>query len=295
MKFSRLLLAIILSVAASAAVAAYVASKHAGGAASASESAYARVIRTGTLRCGYGVFAPYFTKDLKTGKYGGVIHDVVEAVGNHLGLKIVWAEEVGLGDIATALKTGKIDAYCGGVWSIGKRVRVIDYTDPVFYEPIFVYVRSDDHRFDKNFAALDSSTARVAMIDGEGSSLIAAAEFPKARPVSLPQLSTYADMFNLVVMNKADFLLTAPLGEHTFAKNNPGQLRPLDKPVRIFPMDGFVISYGEPALRDILNQAQKNIRNNGIIDKILDRYDPGHTLFWRVAKPYIRPQDPQGK
>ena len=40
-------------------------------AAAPGESAYARVMKTGTLRVGYNVWPPFITKDPKDGKMGG--------------------------------------------------------------------------------------------------------------------------------------------------------------------------------------------------------------------------------
>jgi len=256
----------------------------------AQESAYDRVLRTGTLRCGYAVFAPYMTKDPATGALGGIWHDFTEAIGDHLGLKIVWVEEVGLGEINTALDTGRVDVYCAGLWTAGKRVRVVDYLDASAYEPALAFVRVDDHRFDNDLSLINDPGISVSAIDGEGAGLIAAEDFPKAKSVSLPQMSNYADMFNQVATRKADVTFAAPSGAAVFLKNNPGTLRPiLNKPLRIFPV-ALAVKYGENKLRDMLNQAQKDVIYNGKMDKIIAQNEVNKGDFWHVAVPYMIPQ-----
>ncbi|HOO50986.1 MAG TPA: hypothetical protein PLK94_06835, partial [Alphaproteobacteria bacterium] len=61
----------------------------------AKETAYERVIRTGTLRCGYLTYPPLLMKDLKTGEMSGVAHDIMTEIGKRLSLDIEWTEEVG--------------------------------------------------------------------------------------------------------------------------------------------------------------------------------------------------------
>lgn len=43
------------------------------------ETAFERIMRTGTMRCGYVVWAPYLSVDPKTGQMGGVAYDYTMA------------------------------------------------------------------------------------------------------------------------------------------------------------------------------------------------------------------------
>ena len=208
---------------------------------------------------------------------------------DHLGLKVIWAEEIALSDIGAALDSGRIDAFCAGLWTAGKRVRAVDFLSPSAYEPMLVYVRTDDHRFDADIAAIGDPTVRISTMDGEGGGLIATEDFPKAKFVSLPALSGYADMFNQVVANKADLLIAAPSGAAVFIKNNPGVLRPIAlQPLRIFPVS-LIVGYGQDRLRDMLNRGQQDILDNGQMQKIIARYEVNKGDFWPVAKPYAQP------
>jgi polar amino acid transport system substrate-binding protein len=294
MKFSQVILVVVLSVVTSLATVTYLAPKLQNASPPvqqqpAKESAYDRVMRTSELRCGYAVYAPYFTKDPTTGAIGGIFHDEAEAIGEHLGLKVVWAAEVGLGDVSAALNSEKIDAFCGALWTAGKRVRVINFLKPASFEPLLVYVRADDHRFDNDISLINDPNVKVSTIDGEGGGLTGAEDFPKAKMVSLPQLASYADMFEQVITHKADVLFSGPLGADEFMKTHPGVLRPLlNHPLRIFP-DDFAVKYGEDKLRDMLNQAQDDIIYSGKMEKILSHGEPSKGDFWRVAPAYVMP------
>ena len=260
--------------------------------AATTESVHERVLRTGELRCGYFNASPYFMKDVATGTMSGIWHDFTEAMGKVLYIKIIWAEEVGLGDIPAALNAGRIDMYCGGLWTPGARIRVINYLDPTAFEPMLVYVRANDHRFDNDLSLINSPNIKISTIDGEGGGLIANEEFPKATKASLPQLSNRADMFNQVVFNKADVFINSPASVAEFNKSNPGKLRAIsDKPLRVYPVS-LAVKNGEDTLRHMLNMAARNVMYNGEMDRILRKYEsiPGHD-FWRVNPAYLTPKE----
>lgn len=259
------------------------------GLSAARETAYERVMRTGVLRCGYFVAAPYLMKDVQTGKFSGIWHDYTEALAADLGLKVEWAEEMGLGDFPTALNNGRIDAYCAGLWSPGARIKVVNYLDPTAFEAMLPYVRVDDHRFDNDLSLLNNKDIKVSTIDGEGGGMVADEDFPLATKLSLPQLSNMADMFNQVVFKKADVFFTTPSAMLEFEKNNPGKLRALaDKPLRVFPVS-LAVKNGEDTLRHMLNMAGRNVLYNGKMDKILTKYEgDGERVFWRVTPAYVK-------
>ncbi len=261
------------------------------GAAPHKETAFERVVRTNTLRCGYGVFAPYFMKDPITGAFSGIWHDFAEETGSMLGVKIEWVEEIGLDDIGIALDTKRVDAYCSALWVAGKRARSVNFLSPSAFEPMLAYVRVKDHRFDKDLKSLNDAQVGVSTMDSEGGGFIAQEDFPKAKQVSLPHLSGYPDMFKQVATGKADVVIAAPSGAMAYLKNNQGELRPLaDKPLRTFPISAFVVGYGQDALREALETAQKSVLVNGTMEKILQRYEPFPGAFLRVAKPYAENQ-----
>lgn len=78
------------------------------------ESAYERVMRTQTIRCGYVVYPPAVIQDPNTGALSGIIYDVMQEAGNLLGLEIEWAEEVGWANTVETIRTGRTDAICVG-------------------------------------------------------------------------------------------------------------------------------------------------------------------------------------
>ena len=62
--------------------------------AAPSESAFDRVMRTNTLRCGYWNWAPLFSVDTATEQQSGIFYDLMAYIGPAMGLKVEWTKEV---------------------------------------------------------------------------------------------------------------------------------------------------------------------------------------------------------
>lgn len=85
-------------------------------AAETKESAYDRVIRTGTIRCGYAISPPVMVQDPNTKKLSGLDYDLWQEIGKDLGLKIEFVEEAGWGNFIEGLRSNRYDAFCTELW-----------------------------------------------------------------------------------------------------------------------------------------------------------------------------------
>ena len=251
------------------------------------ESAYDRVMRTQTIRCGYAVWPPSIIKDPNTGSLSGIEYEYVEALGAALKLKIDWAEEIGWGDFPAALEAGRIDAFCVGPWPNSARARQVDFVQPIFYQPLYAYARADDLRFDNNLDAINNPNITVATIDGEMSSMIAVKDFPQAKTMQLPQLSTASEPMLNIVDKKADVAFTDPVSFAEYDTKNPGKLRriPSKMPIRVFGVP-LAIARGQDELRRMLDTSTIELLSSGQIEKIIVKYEQYPGTLLRVAPSY---------
>ena len=97
------------------------------------DSVYDRVIRTGTIHCGYFLWPPFLEKDVNTGKMSGLSYDIMEEIGKQLSLKIEWAEEVNFASMFEGFASGRYDMICGPMFPTPARARASDFTIPLFY------------------------------------------------------------------------------------------------------------------------------------------------------------------
>ncbi|MGD9650664.1 MAG: substrate-binding periplasmic protein [Dongiaceae bacterium] len=286
LSFSALVGVVIVAVLASAATIKIMVPANSSAAAK-SESAYERVMRTGVLRCGYGVWYPYFDKDPNTGAITGFSADATEAVGQALNIKIEWTEETPWGG-AEAMKTGRIDAFCSGIWANPDRAKVMDFTIPIAYQTVDAYARPNDLRFDNNIAAINNPDVTISTIDAEMTSFIAKEDFPKAKTASLTALSGSAELLLNVTTGKADVTFIDAVTAGQFLEKNPNSLRriPNARPIRLFPLAVIVIPPDQDRLRQVLDVTTRFLILNGTMEKIIQKYDPEGSMLMRVAVPY---------
>jgi len=282
----NLLVAILVSALVAFGVASYVMKaqpQNAGGAQApaatgARETAYDRVMRTGTLRCGYGTWEPGVYKDLETGQMAGLFVELTNAIGTLSGLKIEWAGETDWGQIAEAIRSGKIDAFCSGMANDASRGKVLAFSNPVSYWTFDVLVRADDARFTEGdtvaIADLNNSAYATAYTEGDVLETIAKNEFPQVKGVPLPPLGTPADNIMNLVTRKTDFVVFPKIMFQNYEKKEPRKLRHLkvNPPLRVY---GNVIAVGidDLKLQQVLNAGINELVNSGMYRQIMNKYD----------------------
>ena len=238
------------------------------------ESAYERVIRTNTLRCGYGLWEPGLSKNPKSGELQGIFYEYLQLIGKHTGINIVWTEEVGWGDYPAALNSGRIDAMCFGAWPKANLAREVMFTEPTYYLPVNAYVRVGDTRFDQAIDKINDPSVTIAVMDSELSSELAATRFTKAKTVSLTQLSDGGMLLLNVATRKADVTFTDAWTGAAYMQKNPGKVRsvPLERPLRLFGHT-IPVARGEQMLVSLLNTATDEIMSTGEFEAIVRRYE----------------------
>jgi len=253
---------------------------------SKTESAYDRVMRTGTIRCGYIHYEPYMIIDPATGKISGIYPDLMEEVGKRLSLKVEWAEEVGFGTAVEGLKTNRYDMVCSFMWASSTRARYADFSVPLNYSLINVWVRADDSRFDNDINLLDSPDYQFCTIEGSTEVRTIEHAFPKAKILALSNMTPVPEMFVNLVTKKADALLTDNAPAISFLKSNPGTIKNLTRknPVRVNE-NVMLMPGGEYRFNQMINNAIRDIQYDGTFDGIVKKYDNSESQP-RIAKPY---------
>jgi ABC-type amino acid transport substrate-binding protein len=231
------------------------------------ETTYERVMRTGVIKCGYILWAPWFDMDIATQKPSGINYDYVEALGRNLNLKIEWTMEVPPGSQVEMLRTGKIDAICSADGPmIPSTIKYISYSTPMLYLPMHLYARSDDTRFAKDWlSTINSETVKISVIDGDVSAQTARIFFRKAQTIAIPQLGTPSQMMMDVAAGKADIVINDPLSMAEYFKQNKGMLKMVRlEPIAVIPNTLSVLRSDEnTTFLNMLNQAIQNMKDSG--------------------------------
>ena len=235
------------------------------------ESAYERIMRTGVIRCAYAPWAPYISVDPNTGALGGFNHDIFEAMAKELNLKVEWTEQVGYGNYAEGLKSGRYDVFCQTAWPDAGRLKNALTTIPAHYSKVNIVVRSDDTRVADNWQILNAPEYKVVVIDGDITDTIARNDFPKAQVVRLPQAADASQLFMEVATGKADATFVDYGFFQTYIQNNPDKLRIVGNVLRSYG-GGFWVNNGELMLKALFDNTLLMLINNGQITRILQNY-----------------------
>ena len=280
-----------------AAIVALVSVKLIGGASgstgpgTARKNTIATVFSSGVIRCGYVPYPPGLIKDPNSGKISGIFPEILEQAALNLGLKVEWTEEVGWGTMVEGLTSGRYDMVGSPVWPTSQRARVADFTQPLYFGGVEAYVRADDNRFDTSLATINDPQIKIATTDGEVTELIAQQDFPKAKRVSLPQLTDLSQLLLTVADGKADVTFAEPHTAYAFIKNNPGKLKSASpgRPVRT-SANTMMLRQDDEAFRRMVDLAIAELESNGFVDQVLLKYEPYPGAFYRNASPIRSPE-----
>jgi polar amino acid transport system substrate-binding protein len=250
--------------------------------ASARESAYDRVMRTNTLRCGYLTWPDFFEKDVNTGAYSGFWYDYVEMLAASLNLKVEWTAEIPYPDVGAALSTGKVDAYCMAITPLPARLRSATFTQPVVYVPINIYARANDARLIGHPEHVGDPETRIVSVEGEAASLFARQNYPHAKLTELQTLTGADQVFQDIISGKGDVTFTVPLTFSAFDANNPGKLALVtDKPLGVLG-GSMAVPLGEHLLADLFNLATSDLYNNGKLQALIRQHHMAGQLLVRA-------------
>jgi polar amino acid transport system substrate-binding protein len=250
------------------------------------ETAFERVIRTNTLRCGYAVATPWFWVDAKTGEKTGVGFDVTNAIAEKTGLKIEWAEETGWGTAEQGLITGRYDALCASVCVDANRVRAASYAAPYLHLPILAVVRDDDHRFDSGLETINKTDVRIGVKDNHVFEYAAKERFPNAGRVYLNDISDDTEFLTMLATGKVDIAFAGQSTVDLYNEKNDKKLRSLAEPAR-YCHGGFMIPSGDTQLKEMLDAAILQMNTGGQLQAIMDKYVKRDPRYVRLpAVPY---------
>ncbi|HAU28879.1 MAG TPA: hypothetical protein DCW68_02060 [Rhodospirillaceae bacterium] len=250
------------------------------------QSTYDRVMETGAIRCGYIHYEPNTIINRQNGQISGIDHDLMEEIGKRLALRIEWTREVGFGTAIEGMTDNQYDMVCSDMWAGSARARQADFSTPLNYSLLNVWVRADDTRFDTNVALLNTADHVFSAIGEDSNIQIVKNAFPEARIMKLSSKASIEDVFNALTTKKADAVLEDDVGALAFLENHKGSIRNITKgnPVSI-NANVMMLPGGEYRFNQMINNAIRDIQFDGTFDKIVRKYNASESRR-RIANPY---------
>ena len=252
------------------------------------KSTYEKVMKSGKVNCGYGIWPPYINFNFETNKPEGVVVEIMENIAQKINLELEWPEETGWQYMPTALNAGKIDVACATLWNEPQRGRLVAFTDPIFYMAVDAYVREDsEHKF-KTIDDINRPDISIIMQDGGYTAAIAKRLFKKTKHIEISQTNASTDILLDVSLGKADVVFANRSTVTDFNKNNKKKLKKvnLPEPVAVYG-NAFAVSIHEHALKEVLNTAVRTLIQTGEIEDLTANFREKHPdEILLPSKPY---------
>ena len=227
------------------------------------------------LNVGYVSYPPGFIVDPNTKEKSGIFNDILIEISKRNNFTINYKEEVTWATMIESLKTNRVNLIANPVWATKERKENADFSNPVYFSPIGVYVRADDTRFDNDRNKINDPKVKIAAVDGEVNNFIATSDFPKANLVAFPNNIDVAQLFLEIQTNKKDVTFAEPMFAYDYMTKNPGKLKNIGvkSPIRNYP-NCFMFKKGDSKMADFLNKEIEKLLKDGTIDKIIAKYEP---------------------
>lgn len=228
-----------------------------------------------TIKVGYISYPPGFIVDPNTKEKSGIFNDVLQEIAKRNGLTIDYKEEVTWATMIEALQTNRVNLIANPVWKTEARRNNADFSTPVYFSPIGIYVRNDDNRFDNDLSKINDKSVKIAAVDGEINSEVARKDFPKATLISFPNNIDVAQLFLEIQTKKKDVTFAEPMFAYDYMQKNPGKIKNISEktPVRNYA-NCFMFKKGNAEIEKFLNVEIEKLIQDGTVDKILDKYLP---------------------
>ena len=252
------------------------------------ETAYERVIRTGTIRCGYGVGAPYVEMDPNTKEMSGFAVEVMEAIGRNLNLKIEWIEETGWGGLTSALNNGRVDVGCSSLWVSAPVAREALFSDIYLFNAMFFWVREDNETL-QTLNDLNRKNVKIGYIEGDNTQkTLTNRILPKAATIPYSRDLQSGVLFMEVAADKIDAVLNDPPTIAVFNERADIKLRAVspEKPT-VTVGNAFPLPKNEVMLKNMIDTAISEMLASGELAQIMKPYQEATPdAFFLPSDPY---------
>lgn len=252
------------------------------GSDSQQETAFDRIMKTGTLRCGYAAWYPNLIIDPNTKKFSGISYDVMEEIGRRTGIKIEWAQEAGFGSAEQDLKSGKYDVLCADVCYESKRNKAAYFSRPFRQDPIFMTARGDDTRF-KTYEDANKDGIVVATLPNMIIESYAMQYLPDAKRINVSELGAEADMMNTLASHKADVSFNNMISVDLYNKSHDDKIQTVGPAVDMCN-GSFMLRQGDDRLKNLIDGAINEIIAAKQMPAIYTKYMPNNPNYWRVPE-----------
>ena len=209
---------------------------------------------------------PPFTYHDESGELTGMDVEIGKALAEKLGVEAEF-QEASWDALLIGIDSGRFDTVINSVSVTEERAEKYDFSDPYYYEARHVVVRADDDSINSpedlngKTIATNSTNAFIPWYESHGASVVT--------------VDTSSEGIDMVLTGRADFLgmnvpvLIAYYDEHHDAKSKLREafVIPDSEDIIAIPL-----RKGETEFKDAINEALKELREDGTLAAISEKY-----------------------
>ena len=218
------------------------------------------------LKVGMELKWPPFETIDNNGNAVGISVDMAEELGKFLGKKVEIIDTP-FGSLIPALETNKIDIIIASMSITEERAKKINFSDPYFYFSLVTLVNKESNINNKK-----------ELFEREGLRFVGPKSFVAlsipAEKANKPILREFDDKSSAVlevVQGKADAFIVDPISASEFNQIYPNQTDIIWEPIMQSPI-GMGVRKTDTELLNKLNDFIKNLENNGVYEKLAEKY-----------------------
>jgi len=231
---------------------------------------FEKIIQANSMSVCYVQWPPSVIKDPNSGKLSGFLIDMIERVGEDGGFKIKYVES-SWGGFGADLQTGKCDAGIAAFYPLINRSTAVSFTRPFYFAGNNGVIRADEQKI-QSVSDLDSSSVRIAVLQGEYGHVYAKRYFPKAELIVLEQGADNTAPLVAVSSGQADvgLIMDDVIGE--YVKIHPEVKKLVEEPYSATPVT-WVVRPKDQQLLNFLNNAINYLEATGELDALAKKYN----------------------
>lgn len=237
-----------------------------------SETLLQKMLRTHTIRVGYGGYPPFLIRDARSGEMSGFSVALIKEILQPLDVKIEWVE-TSWATMRDDLLLGKFDLMVEPIIMTIPRSARVGFSRPyTYFGYASVVVKKQEARF-RTIQDLNSPAIRVSVNQGVTDHEFALKNLPKCN-LQVISGNDITQVMSQVTMGKADAALVDVPSARRFLQAHPNDVTVLfsDPPPAITPA-GFMTRQREYDLINFLSNALLALDADGTLTALEDKYD----------------------
>jgi polar amino acid transport system substrate-binding protein len=229
------------------------------------------LVEEGVLTVGSDIaYPPFEYTDEKTGEYTGFDIDLMKEIASRLGLKVKFVNTAWDG-IIPGLQAHKYDVICSAMTITEERAKQVDFSDPYFEAKQVILTRADD----KSINSAKDLAGKVVAVQQGTTGDFAAQRLVDELGIKIKEIKRFEgtpEALMAVQKGDADAAIIDNFVAYLAVKENPDIYRVVEDPT--FPPEyyGIAVNKDNPELLKAINQALKEIKEDGTYDKIYKKW-----------------------